>query len=182
MAVKSIFPLKCCTKTLSLVCLTCFTLLSRYKLLTKEPSSKTISKADSFTYNGKFTDKARKIKVGMWGRFTQGPGDAGSGRGSAELRFILHPFSEGGRSLGVTRRPTVAFAVPTQPSFPNHDSGTFASSQVPLAPVDEKKKVMEEVDKDRRFAIDAAVVRAMKSQKVRRWRRKSLCCGFVPIV
>lgn len=42
--------------------------------------------------------------------------------------------------------------------------------QVPLPPLDEKKKVIEEVDKDRRFAIDAAIVRTMKSRKVReRW-------------
>lgn len=37
---------------------------------------------------------------------------------------------------------------------------------MPLAPVDDKKKVVEDVDKDRRFAIDAAVVRTMKSRKV----------------
>lgn len=38
--------------------------------------------------------------------------------------------------------------------------------KVPLPPVDEKKKVHEEVDKDRRFSIDAAIVRWMKSRKV----------------
>lgn len=32
--------------------------------------------------------------------------------------------------------------------------------------MDEKKKVIEDVDKDRRYAIDAAVVRTMKSRKV----------------
>ncbi len=37
--------------------------------------------------------------------------------------------------------------------------------KVPLPPVDEKKKVIEDVDKDRRFAIDAAIVRTMKSRK-----------------
>lgn len=37
--------------------------------------------------------------------------------------------------------------------------------KVPLPPVDEKKKVVEDVDKDRRYAIDAAVVRTMKSRK-----------------
>ena len=36
---------------------------------------------------------------------------------------------------------------------------------MPLPPVDEKRKVLEDVDKDRRFAIDAAVVRTMKSRK-----------------
>jgi len=37
--------------------------------------------------------------------------------------------------------------------------------RVPVPPVDEKKKVVEDVDKDRRYAIDAAIVRTMKSRK-----------------
>jgi hypothetical protein len=32
--------------------------------------------------------------------------------------------------------------------------------------VDEKKKIIEDVDKDRRYAIDACIVRIMKSRKV----------------
>lgn len=32
--------------------------------------------------------------------------------------------------------------------------------------MDEKKKVIEDVDKDRRYAIDASIVRIMKSRKV----------------
>ena len=38
--------------------------------------------------------------------------------------------------------------------------------QIPLPPVDEKKKVIEDVDKDRRYAIDASIVRIMKSRRV----------------
>lgn len=38
--------------------------------------------------------------------------------------------------------------------------------QVPLPPIDERKKVIEDLDKDRRYAIDAALVRTMKSRKV----------------
>lgn len=38
--------------------------------------------------------------------------------------------------------------------------------KIPLPPTDEKKKVIEDVDKDRRYAIDAAIVRTMKSRKV----------------
>ena len=38
--------------------------------------------------------------------------------------------------------------------------------QVPLPPTDEKKKVVEDVNKDRRFSIDASIVRIMKSRKV----------------
>jgi hypothetical protein len=37
--------------------------------------------------------------------------------------------------------------------------------KVPLPPVDEKRKVLEDVDKDRRYAIDAAIVRTMKARK-----------------
>lgn len=38
--------------------------------------------------------------------------------------------------------------------------------KIPLPPVDEKKKVVEDVEKDRNYAIDAAIVRTMKSRKV----------------
>eukprot|EP00877_Chromochloris_zofingiensis_P005717 jgi/Chrzof1/15146/Cz09g29020.t1 len=72
---------------------------AKYKILSKEPASKNISKTDKFSFNNKFTDRLKRIKV-------------------------------------------------------------------PLPPVDEKKKVIEDVDKDRRYAIDAAIVRTMKSRKV----------------
>ncbi|WJX79729.1 Cullin-1 [Trifolium repens] len=72
---------------------------AKYKILVKEPNTKTISPNDSFQFNSKFTDKMRRIKI-------------------------------------------------------------------PLPPVDERKKVIEDVDKDRRYAIDAAIVRIMKSRKV----------------
>ncbi|KAM1058102.1 hypothetical protein EV2_032221 [Malus domestica] len=72
---------------------------AKYKILTKQPITKTISTNDSFEFNKKFTDKMRRIKI-------------------------------------------------------------------PLPPVDERKKVIEDVDKDRRYAIDAAIVRIMKSRKV----------------
>lgn len=44
--------------------------------------------------------------------------------------------------------------------------GFFLALQIPLPPVDERKKVVEDVDKDRRYAIDAAIVRIMKSRKI----------------
>lgn len=43
---------------------------------------------------------------------------------------------------------------------------TYFTIQIPLPPVDERKKVVEDVDKDRRYAIDACIVRIMKSRKV----------------
>ena len=42
----------------------------------------------------------------------------------------------------------------------------LAKLRVPLPPLEEKKKVLEDVNKDRRYAIDAAVVRTMKARKV----------------
>ncbi|MBA0826054.1 hypothetical protein Goarm_010947, partial [Gossypium armourianum] len=72
---------------------------AKYRILSKEPNTKTISHGDYFEFNSKFTDKLRRIKV-------------------------------------------------------------------PLPLVDERKKVVEDVDKDRRYAIDAALVRIMKSRKV----------------
>ncbi|KAH0784280.1 hypothetical protein KY290_003878 [Solanum tuberosum] len=72
---------------------------AKYKILNKEPSTKTIFPTDVFEFNSKFTDKMRRIKI-------------------------------------------------------------------PLPPVDEKKKIIEDVDKDRRYAIDASIVRIMKSHKV----------------
>ncbi|KAL5141003.1 Cullin-1 [Glycine soja] len=82
---------------------------AKYKILNKEPSTKTISSTDYFEFNSKFTDKMRRIKI-------------------------------------------------------------------PLPPVDEKKKVIEDVDKDRRYAIDASIVRIMKSRKVLNYQQLVMEC------
>ena len=42
----------------------------------------------------------------------------------------------------------------------------YACVQLPTPPSDERKKVVEDVDRDRRYQIDAAIVRTMKSRKV----------------
>lgn len=52
----------------------------------------------------------------------------------------------------------------------------FFSLQIPLPPVDEKKKVVDDVDKDRRYAIDASIVRIMKSRKVLNYQQLILEC------
>ncbi|KAL5158191.1 Cullin-1 [Glycine soja] len=82
---------------------------AKYKILNKEPNTKTISSTDYFEFNSKFTDKMRRIKI-------------------------------------------------------------------PLPPVDEKKKVIEDVDKDRRYAIDASIVRIMKSRKVLSYQQLVMEC------
>jgi cullin 1 len=51
-------------------------------------------------------------------------------------------------------------------AFNNKFTDRLRRIKVPLPPVDEKKKTIEDVDKDRRYAIDAAIVRTMKSRKV----------------
>ncbi|KAI9122782.1 hypothetical protein K1719_005671 [Acacia pycnantha] len=82
---------------------------AKYKILNKEPNTKSISSTDYFEFNSKFTDKMRRIKI-------------------------------------------------------------------PLPPVDEKKKVIEDVDKDRRYAIDASIVRIMKSRKVLGYQQLVMEC------
>ncbi|KAI3449521.1 hypothetical protein Pfo_006186 [Paulownia fortunei] len=72
---------------------------AKYKILNKEPNTKSVSSNDYFEFNSKFTDRMRRIRI-------------------------------------------------------------------PLPPVDERKKAVEDVDKDRRYAIDASIVRIMKSRKV----------------
>ncbi|KAH9626689.1 hypothetical protein KSS87_021588 [Heliosperma pusillum] len=72
---------------------------AKYKILIKDPSSRTVTNTDHFSFNSNFTDRMRRIRI-------------------------------------------------------------------PLPPVDERKKVVEDVDKDRRYAIDASIVRIMKSRKV----------------
>ncbi|KAI3698718.1 hypothetical protein L2E82_42477 [Cichorium intybus] len=48
--------------------------------------------------------------------------------------------------------------------------------KIPLPPIDEKKKVIEDVDKDRRYAIDASIVRIMKSRKVLGYQQLVMEC------
>ncbi|KAL3626116.1 Cullin-1 [Castilleja foliolosa] len=72
---------------------------AKYKILNKEPNTRTISPSDVFEFNSNFTDRMRRIRISM-------------------------------------------------------------------PPLDERKKVVEDVDKDRRYSIDASLVRIMKSRKV----------------
>jgi len=71
---------------------------SKYKILNKTPEGKTIGSDDVFTFNEKFTDRQRRIRI-------------------------------------------------------------------PNPPLDDKKATIEHVEHDRRLAIDAAVVRTMKTRK-----------------
>jgi hypothetical protein len=56
------------------------------------------------------------------------------------------------------------------------DVSACSCAQITLPAVDEKKKVIEDVDKDRKYAIDAAIVRTMKSRKVLGHQHVRLSC------
>lgn len=51
-------------------------------------------------------------------------------------------------------------------------------AQLPPPPSDERKKVVEDVDRDRRYSIDAAIVRTMKSRKVLQHTQASIPLPF----
>ncbi|KAG4186947.1 hypothetical protein ERO13_A08G074300v2 [Gossypium hirsutum] len=108
---------------------------AKYKILSKEPNTKTISHGDYFEFNSKFTDKLRRIKV--WEILP------------LSFRFVF-------REQLILCKTNIGKC---QNCFLED---IFCSSPS----VDERKKVVEDVDKDRRYAIDAALVRIMKSRKV----------------
>eukprot|EP01018_Ginkgo_biloba_P007037 Gb_00939 [translate_table: standard] len=65
------------------------------------------------------------------------------------------------------KEPNTKTVVPTDNfEFNPKFTDKMRRIKIPLPPVDEKKKVIEDVDKDRRYAIDASIVRIMKSRKV----------------
>lgn len=51
-------------------------------------------------------------------------------------------------------------------------------AQLPPPPSDERKKVVEDVDRDRRYSIDAALVRTMKSRKI--LQHQQVCAHSLP--
>ncbi|CAI9776246.1 unnamed protein product [Fraxinus pennsylvanica] len=61
------------------------------------------------------------------------------------------------------------------PSYKSFDLN-LSAEMIPLPPVDEKKKVIEVVDKDKRYAIDTSIVRIMKSRKVLGYQQLVMEC------
>lgn len=116
---------------------------AKYKILLKEPSTKTISPTDVFEFNSKFTDKMRRIKVLI----------------SPPSVFPAYPYRRVRKFIYIDSAVQSILTV-----------------KIPLPPVDEKKKVIEDVDKDRRYAIDAAIVRIMKSRKVLGYQQLVMEC------
>ncbi|KAF3664459.1 Cullin-1 [Capsicum annuum] len=67
----------------------------------------------------------------------------------------------------LTKEPSNRIVSPSDHfAFNSKFTDRMRRIRVPLPPVDERKKVVEDVDKDRRYAIDACIVRIMKSRKV----------------
>ncbi|KAL2892031.1 Cullin-1 [Bienertia sinuspersici] len=65
------------------------------------------------------------------------------------------------------KEPSSRIVSPTDYfSFNSSFTDRMRRIRIPLPPMDERKKVVEDVDKDRRYAIDASIVRIMKSRKV----------------
>ncbi|PRQ18301.1 putative cullin protein, neddylation [Rosa chinensis] len=80
---------------------------------------------------------------------------------------ILHSLSCG-RYKVLIKEPNTKIISPNDTfEFNSMFTDRMIRIKIPLPPVDhERKEVMKDVDKDRRYAIDAAIVRIMKSQKV----------------
>ncbi|GAX74529.1 hypothetical protein CEUSTIGMA_g1978.t1 [Chlamydomonas eustigma] len=78
---------------------------------------------------------------------------------------ILHSLACGKYKILLKEPASKIIAKTDTFSFNKKFTSAQRRIKVPLPPVDEKKRVIEDVDKDRRFSIDAAIVRTMKSRK-----------------
>ncbi|KAL6181258.1 hypothetical protein ACLB2K_047913 [Fragaria x ananassa] len=80
---------------------------------------------------------------------------------------ILHSLSCGKYKI-LVKEPNIKFISPNDTfEFNSMFTDRMIRIKIPLPPIDhERKEVMKDVDKDRRYAIDAAIVRIMKSRKV----------------
>ncbi|KAF9678012.1 hypothetical protein SADUNF_Sadunf08G0167600 [Salix dunnii] len=79
---------------------------------------------------------------------------------------LLHSLSCAKYKI-LNKEPNTKIISPTDHfEFNSRFTDKMRRIKIPLPPVDEKKKVIEDVDKDRRYAIDASIVRIMKSRKV----------------
>ncbi|CAM0881246.1 unnamed protein product [Alopecurus aequalis] len=79
---------------------------------------------------------------------------------------LLHSLSCGKYKI-LDKEPSNRTICPSDIFQFNHKfTDKMRRIKVPLPPTDEKKKVIDDVNKDRRFSIDASIVRIMKSRKV----------------
>ncbi|OMP06647.1 hypothetical protein COLO4_07999 [Corchorus olitorius] len=85
---------------------------------------------------------------------------------SEDLNRLLHSLSCAKYKILLKETNTKSISLSDNFEFNSKFTDKLRRIKIPLPPVDERKKVVEDVDKDRRYAIDAAIVRIMKSRKV----------------
>ncbi|XP_075113273.1 cullin-1 isoform X1 [Nicotiana tabacum] len=89
---------------------------------------------------------------------------------------LLHSLSCAKYKI-LIKEPSTKMISPTDVfEFNSKFTDKMRRIKIPLPPVDEKKKVIEDVDKDRRYAIDASIVRIMKSRKVLGYQQLVMEC------
>ncbi|KAG5628227.1 hypothetical protein H5410_013445 [Solanum commersonii] len=89
---------------------------------------------------------------------------------------LLHSLSCAKYKI-LNKEPSTKIISPTDVfEFNSKFTDKMRRIKIPLPPGDEKKKVIEDVDKDRRYAIDASIVRIMKSRKVLGYQQLVLEC------
>ncbi|KAL5701175.1 hypothetical protein ACHQM5_026540 [Ranunculus cassubicifolius] len=85
---------------------------------------------------------------------------------SEEVQRVLHSLACGKYKI-LLKEPNTRKIEPNDAfEFNSKFTDKMRRIKVPLPHFEEKKKVIEDVDKDRKFQIDAALVRIMKSRKV----------------
>ncbi|CAN1834125.1 CUL1 [Linum perenne] len=89
-----------------------------------------------------------------------------SNLGHEDLVRLLHSLSCAKYKILIKTPSTKTVAQTDYFEFNPKFTDRMRRIKIPLPVVDERKKVVEDVDKDRRYAIDAAIVRIMKSRKV----------------
>ncbi|XP_062144130.1 cullin-1-like isoform X2 [Alnus glutinosa] len=83
-----------------------------------------------------------------------------------DLVRLLHSLSCAKYKI-LNKEPNTETILPTDNfEFNSKFTDRMRRIKILLPPVDERRKVIEDVDKDRRYAIDAAIVRIMKSRRV----------------
>ncbi|XP_061988983.1 cullin-1-like isoform X1 [Rosa rugosa] len=93
-----------------------------------------------------------------------------------DLVRILHSLSCGKYKI-LVKEPNTNTILPNDTfEFNSKFTHKMRRIKIPLPPVDETKEVIEDVDKDKRYAIDAAVVRIMKSRKALRHHELVVGC------
>eukprot|EP01018_Ginkgo_biloba_P007050 Gb_40660 [translate_table: standard] len=83
-----------------------------------------------------------------------------------DVARVLHSLACAKHKILLKEPSTTNIALTDNFEFNPQFTDKMRRIKIPLPPLDEKKKVIEHVDKDRRHAIDAAIVRIMKTKKV----------------